>query len=389
MAPADRHGVRKDQVSVEKHPNRCRPPAHIDYRDTEIHLVIDETGKPGGIRADDQRLDLEMRAPDHRGMVAHARLRRSHDMHVDAEPLANHAAGVANSPAVVDREADRDRMDHLPVGRIAHHIAALQHVMHIGITDFAAAGIDLGLQDARGGVAAGQIGDDSLDGFAGHLLGGMNRATNRVPRGLQIDDRAAAHPARDLMADPDDTRLCLDAGDEAADFRRADVERGHQAAARTHRGLPSALRRSVSFDVAVRRGRPALAHVLLPDGWGLFAGAASVAGAVWTRRTSRSGSRISMVWTSRLSSLLERSSSERRAQAAAGFSSGNSTSMALSMRRFQRRSSTRTAAVTRGASSGSLASVSRSFAACAAASSPTTVGSLEKGRRSLTAITSP
>ena len=78
-------------------------------------LVLDEAGEAGGIGADDQRLDFEMRAPDRRGVVAHAGGRGGHDVHVDAEPLADHAARIADAAAVVDREADRDRMDDLAV----------------------------------------------------------------------------------------------------------------------------------------------------------------------------------------------------------------------------------------------------------------------------------
>ena len=108
-----------------------------------------------------------------------------------------------------------------------------------------------------------------------------------------------------------------------------------------------------------------------------------------TRRTMRSGRRRSTVWTSCFSRLFVRSSWASRLQAPAGSSSGSSTSVILSTRRFQRRSPTRIAAVTRAARSGSPASRLISAAACGAAPSPTSVGNRAKGPRSATAMTSP
>ena len=115
MAAADRDRVGENQVAVEKHADRRRAAAHVDDGDAEIHLVLDKTGETGGVGADDQRLDLEMRAADRGGVVAHGGDRGGDDMHVDAEPLADHAARVADAAAVVDRESDRDRMDDLAV----------------------------------------------------------------------------------------------------------------------------------------------------------------------------------------------------------------------------------------------------------------------------------
>jgi len=58
--------------------------------------------------------------------------------------------GSRNAAAVVDRKPDRDRVDDLAVGSVPHQIAALQHLPHVGIGDFARRKIDLGPDDARG-----------------------------------------------------------------------------------------------------------------------------------------------------------------------------------------------------------------------------------------------
>src|SRR5207248_8635582 len=113
--------------------------------------------------------------------------------------------------------------------------AALQHLTHIRVTDLAPRHIDLGLDDARSGEAAGQVDEDALDLLAGHFLGGMDGAANGISDRLEIDDRAAADAARDLVADAQDARRCLDPCDKAAYFGRADVERCDEAAARPHR----------------------------------------------------------------------------------------------------------------------------------------------------------
>ena len=79
-------------------------------------LVLDEAGEPRGVGADDQRLDFEMRSARRAAVwLRTLAVARGHDMHVDAEPLADHAARIADAAAVVDREADRDRMDDLAI----------------------------------------------------------------------------------------------------------------------------------------------------------------------------------------------------------------------------------------------------------------------------------
>ena len=214
-------------------------------------------------------------------------------MHVDAEPLADHAARIEDAAAVVDREADRDRMDDLAIRRVAHRIAAFEHLAHIGVADLAPADGDLGLDDARGAIAARQVDDGAVDLLAGHLLGGMHRAADRGAGGLKIDDRAAAHAARDLLADAEDARLVLDPRDKAADLRRADIDRRDRCcraaapvpdAASDAPGAASAALAGLAVRgraVQGRRGtvlRGDVLHVFFPGERG-FAGAASFAAA--------------------------------------------------------------------------------------------------------------
>ena len=64
--------VGEDQIAVEEDADRGRAAAHVDDGDAELDLVLDQAGEPGGIGADDERLDLEMAAADRGAVVAHA-----------------------------------------------------------------------------------------------------------------------------------------------------------------------------------------------------------------------------------------------------------------------------------------------------------------------------
>src|SRR5271166_3656120 len=337
-----------------------------------------------------------MRASDGGGVVAHTGCARRDNMHVDPESLSEHATRIADAATVVDRKSHRYGMDDLTIARLAHQIAVLQHPAHIGVGNLAPGYAYLRLDDSRGREAAREVRHDPLDGFTGHLLGGVYRIQHGGAGRLQVDDPSVAHAARDLMADAEDPRpVVLDPRDEAADLCGADVEGGDQTAARPNRRLA---RFGLAIDCGLcrftgahRAGRCFIhgRHVLFAEGRPFLDAGASFGASGLTRRTSRSGRRTSTVCTSRFRIALDRSSRASWAHAPAGASAGRRTSIALSMRRFQRRSPTRIPAVTREARSGSVASMSSSSAAWAAAPSPTTIGSLAKRSRRVTGITPP
>src|SRR5581483_176528 len=159
--------------------------------------------------------------------------------------------------------------------------------------------------DARWQKPARLVDDDALDRLAGHLLGGVDRVADRIAGGFEVDHLAAAHSARHLMPDADDARpLGLDPGDKAADLRRADIDRGDEAAARPHRREARPAPARVRGGGNGRRGLVAAvyqAHVGFPARCGgFFAGAVSFGAAASVRITSRSVRRMSTVSTSRL-----------------------------------------------------------------------------------------
>ena len=129
-------------------------------------------------------------------------------------------------------------MDHLAVAGVAHRVAAFQHMTQIAVADLASANGDLGLDHARSAKARREADHGLIDGFSGHLLGGVHGGADRIANLVEVDDHPALHAARDLMTDPEDARLgAIDPGDKATDFGRTDIDAGDEAATRPHRSL--------------------------------------------------------------------------------------------------------------------------------------------------------
>ena len=185
--------------------------------------------------------------------------------------------------------------------------------------------------------------------------------------GFEIDDRPAADAARDLVADAEDARRRLDPGDKAADFRRADIERGDEAAARAHRRPAAAMRgRSAAWPLS---GRDGARSCRFPRrSCGFPAGRRLLCGGPLARRVDAQHQPVGQPHDRRSARRVSASGSCARARRAGSrrspaFSSGSMTSIASSMRTFQRRSPTRTAAVTRGGEFGLGSPACRSSAA--------------------------
>src|SRR3984893_10025038 len=200
VTPADRHIVGKNQVPIKEHADRRRSPTHVDDGYAETDLVFDKAREAGGIRADDECVDVEMRAPDARAVVTDAGGARGHHMHVDPEPLAEHAARVADPAAIVDREPDRDRMDDLTIARLARQVAVLEHPTPIGVPHLTPGKADLSFDDACRREATRQVWYNALYRLARHLLGGVHRIQNGGAGRFEVDNGPVAHAARGAIA---------------------------------------------------------------------------------------------------------------------------------------------------------------------------------------------
>ena len=145
---------------------------------------------------------------------------------------------------------------------LAHAIAAIQHLPHVAVADLAAAEVDLRLDDARGGKAAGQVDDDPLDRLAGHFLGGMDGVADRMRR-RRRDRRSCRCGRRARSGGRCRGRAArrLDPRDEAADL----VVPISIAAIRLPRGRPAPKAgRRLAPAVAVGLDARTLAHADFP-----------------------------------------------------------------------------------------------------------------------------
>ena len=134
------------------------------------------------------------------------------------------------------RIAGRQRMQHRAALARVPAAGRFEHAMHVAVAHRLAAQRDVGVVDARAEPAAGHVDDDGLDLHPGHALGGIDREPDRLLGRLEVDDRAALHAARALVADADDAGAMRAAaqrlasvdrrqpGDQADDLAGADVE---------------------------------------------------------------------------------------------------------------------------------------------------------------------
>src|SRR3546814_18087803 len=123
----------------------------------------------------------EIRISDWRSDVCSSDLGRGRDqMHVDRQPLAEHAARIVDAALAVDRIGDRDRMDelaldavggavraavrprgpvaavcpvHVPVAGAAPGTRLLADAAQVGVVDLLAAAVHIDAQGLGGGLA--------------------------------------------------------------------------------------------------------------------------------------------------------------------------------------------------------------------------------------------
>ena len=111
--------------------------AHVDHGGAEIGLVVGEHGQARHIGARHHRLDVEVAALDRQHQVARDRDVGGHDMHVDAELARQHAARIADAGGVVERVADRQRMQHGAAGARRMAAAGGEHARDVAVATIA------------------------------------------------------------------------------------------------------------------------------------------------------------------------------------------------------------------------------------------------------------
>ena len=76
---------------------------------------------------------------------------------------------------------------------------------------------------------AGDVDDDAVNAFVGHLFGGFHRVTDRIGGLFDVGDDAVFDSLGRIVAVAGnaDFLIAADAGNDAADFGRADVQSGN------------------------------------------------------------------------------------------------------------------------------------------------------------------
>ena len=137
-----------------------------------------------------------------------------------------HADRVADALLAVDDEFLRQHVQDLLVGGDRDRLGRIDHVLDVAVADLLVAHAHdaVGVEAAH--VAAGDAGVHRVDLAAGHELGFLHGALDRLHRRLDVDDHALLQPARGLRAQAEqlDHPVRADLADQRDDLGGADVE---------------------------------------------------------------------------------------------------------------------------------------------------------------------
>ena len=101
-------------------------------------------------------------------------------MHVHREAVAQLAARVGQTAAVIQREVHRLGVQHLAALAIFRHVAARQHPRHVLLRDRLPLQLDRGVEPIAARLPARETGDDVIDADASHFLCGLKRGADRA-----------------------------------------------------------------------------------------------------------------------------------------------------------------------------------------------------------------
>jgi hypothetical protein len=235
-------GVPDGAVAIEGDVRGAAP--DVDDEDAELLLVRVQHGLRRGEPLEHDVVDGEPGAIDGADDVLHGGDGAGDDVHLDLQAHARHADGLPDPVAVVHDEALRQDVDDLAVLGHVDRARGLDHALDVGGAHLAvlpgdgddAAAVhapDVPARDAR---------VDARDLDARHLLRLGDRRAHRLDGGVDVDDDAAAQPARGRGADADHVER---AGgprvrDQGADLGRAHVQSHDEVlrAGTLHRAAP-------------------------------------------------------------------------------------------------------------------------------------------------------
>ena len=154
--------------------------------------------------AEDQVVDLQAAALHALADVGRRRLRAHHQVRVHFQAHAGHADRIADAfLRIVQHVFARDRVQDLLVGGNGDGLGRFEHAVEVAVGHFAVADRHDAGRVAALHVVAGDRGVDRTDLAAGHQLGFLDRALDRLHGGFDVHDHAALEPARFVRADAD------------------------------------------------------------------------------------------------------------------------------------------------------------------------------------------
>jgi hypothetical protein len=146
-------------------------------------------------------------------------------MNRDAQALADHAAGIAQPLAAVERDLDRQRMQDLGAVGARLRPGERQGMGHVARADRPAAQLDVDGGHHRLRAAAGDPEHDLAHRAPGLLLGLVHHRQDRRLGCFRIDDRARAQAFGELIAAALQLEaVAAPARDQAAHLAGADIK---------------------------------------------------------------------------------------------------------------------------------------------------------------------
>ena len=157
-------------------------------------------------------------------------------MHGGAELIAHHALGVADAGGGIHRKAIGQGMQHRPPLLGAARGGRLEHAPGVLLGHRPTPETHIAVEEVGAKPPARHIDDHAFDLHPRHALGGVDGQTDGVFSLFHVDDGAALHAARTLMADAQDAAAMgapaqhvrgvrrHEARDQTGDLGGADIE---------------------------------------------------------------------------------------------------------------------------------------------------------------------
>ena len=156
---------------------------------------------PLAIGRGDQPLERQVAAVDRKLEVARGLGIDADHVHVDAEPLPDHAERIGDAAVGIERIADRQRMDDRAAFADRMPVARREHAADVGLFHRLAGDGDACRIGLAGEPPGGEVDDEGIDRDAGAAFGGVDRKPDRLLGGVEIDDHARLDAARTLVAE--------------------------------------------------------------------------------------------------------------------------------------------------------------------------------------------